>query len=36
MIRWKRKVGRCPNGYEIEQVMPPDEELAYTKAMVNN
>lgn len=27
VIRWKRKVGRCPNGCEIGQIAPLDDEL---------
>jgi hypothetical protein len=27
VIRWKRKVGRCPNGCEIGQIAPLDKEL---------
>lgn len=27
VIRWKRKVGRCPNGCKIGQISPLDEEL---------
>lgn len=30
IIRWNRKVGRCPNGCEIGQVAPLDEELGLT------
>ena len=27
IVRWKRKVGRCPRGCKIEQIVPLDEEL---------
>lgn len=27
IVRWKRKVGRCPNGCEIGQVVPLDKEF---------
>ena len=27
IVKWKRKVGRCPNGCEIGQIAPLDEEL---------
>jgi len=27
IVRWRRKIGRCPNGCEIGQVVPLDDEL---------